>query len=253
MKLTTKEIEFIQGVISTAKLVDIESVIIEPGKIRGIDENHTVVMFQDNGVMDMSFGSIGLNRLDTFNSRLVLVKDQPKFEVEAITVGEDVNIGFDVYDSNIHKKPPMWIRSINMKANKTKIEFRGASPQTIRAPKERSGVARYKIDINPELVNMIQKGQSAMKTKDVTFKGNENGVLMIISDDNGDNLEYKFTDFIHSLDGSNVPSFSYTYPTNLVLSIFKTNPAGFFSLTARGSLIFEVNNIDIFVLAKSSS
>lgn len=249
MKLTKGEIDYIQSVIKTASLVDIGNIIIEPGKIRAMHEDQTVVLFQDTNVPDMSFGSLGLNRIGVFLSRLELAKTQDNFEIEAITTGDTTKYGFDMFDPT-EKVTPMWVRSLTMKGKNTKIDYRCASPQTIKAPKIRAGVAQFRVNLTPEAVNMITKGKVAMKSNEVFFHGSKDGVTLEIADINGDSLEYHFSDVVHVETGVSV-DFSYKYPIELLLPIFKTNPTGSFSLTARGSLMFTINDLDVYVMAKS--
>lgn len=250
MKLTKDEIDYIQSVIKTANLVGIGNIIIEPGKIRAMDEDQTVVLFQDKNVPEMSFGSIGLNRISLFLSRLTLALSQDKFEIEAITAGEDSKYSFSMFDP-ADKKQPMWVRSLTMSGKNVKIDYRCASPQTIKAPKIRAGQGVHKIDLTPDAVDMISKGKSAMKTDDVSFHGNKDGVILEIADINGDSLEYHFSDIVHLLGTGTSPDFSYKYPIELLLPIFKTNPTGSFSLTGKGTLVFPVNGLDIYVMCKS--
>lgn len=251
MKLSNEELNFIQLVIKTADLIDISNIIIEPGKVRAMDEEQTVVLFQDKNIPLLSFGSIGINRTGVFTSRLELARAQENFEVKAVTAGDDPSFGFDKYDPSVKNgTTPMWVRSLTMSGRGTKIDYRCASPQTIRAPKNRAGVTQYTIALTPEAVTMIQKGKSAMKADEVTFNGNSNGVSLELSDINGDTLEYHFADVIQGVTPGHEPDFSYKYPIDMLLPIFKTNPMGVFSLTARGSMMFTVNGLDVYIMAK---
>jgi hypothetical protein len=52
--------------------------------------------------------------------------------------------------------------------------------------------------------------------------------------------------------GDDTPaSFSYKYPIDLLLPIFKTNQTGKCSITAKGTLIFTVNGLDVYVMARN--
>lgn len=250
MKLTKDEVDYIQLVIKTANLVNIGNIIIEPGKIRAMDEDQTVVLFQDKNVPKMSFGSLGLNRVSVFLSRLELAKNQDNFTIDALVAGDDSEYSFSMINDPHNKKQPMWIRSLTMNGKNTKIEYRCASPQTIKAPKIRAGFSQYKIDLTPEAINMISKGKAAMKTDEVSFHGSKDGVVLEIADINGDILEYQFSNTVHILGSGTSSDFSYKYPIELLLPIFKTNPTGSFSLTPKGTLIFVVNGIDVCVMAK---
>ena len=82
MNLDKQSLAYITNVVNTARMVDIDDVIIEPGKVRAIDENKTVVLFQDTDVPEMPFNSIGLNRINVFLSRLGIAKTQEDFKVK---------------------------------------------------------------------------------------------------------------------------------------------------------------------------
>lgn len=240
--------DFIQRVIKTAMLVDIENIIIEPGKVRAMDEAQTVVLFQDNNIPDLSFGSIGINRINTFNDRVELAKSGDNFKVEATTDGKNTTMGFDRWDPNTDVPPPMWIRSLLFSSKGMKIEYRCASPKTIKAPKQRAGTPQFSIDINPDMIELIRKGKVAMKSKFVSIVGNDDGAFIEISDDNSDIFSYKFAEFVNTTGVE--PDFSYKYEIDQLLPVLKTNPTGTISLTARGSLVFEVNGIDICLMAR---
>lgn len=248
MNLTNDEINFIQLVIKTARLVGINNIIIEPGKVRAMSDEQTVVLFQDTDILQLSCGSLGLNRIDVFLARLEIAKSQDKFEIEAITVGTNDQVGFDV---SIAGDTPMWAKSLTMKGKNITIDYRCASPQTIKAPKSRAGVSTYQLSMTPEAINMIAKGKVAMKTDEVSFNGTKNGVSLDITDVNGDTLEYHFTSDMVTIGDSTPHNFSYKYPIDLLLPIFKTNQTGQCSITAKGTLIFNVNGLDVYIMARS--
>lgn len=250
MRLNTQELDFIQAVIKTANMLDVAGVIIEPGKVRAMDEDQTIFLFQDKGIPTLSFGSIGLNRLDAFSTRLDIARAQPSFSVDVITTGEDNTIGYDKFDTKSTDKPPMWVRSLNIVADKVSMEYRCASPMTIKAPKNRAGANVFSVTITPDLLTMLQKGKAAMKSKEFTLIGNKKGASIEISDINSDKLTYHFNDTIVSHMGEE-PDFSYTYMIDPVLSVFRTNTTGTFNLTARGSLSFSVNGLDVYFMSRS--
>jgi hypothetical protein len=250
MILTTPEIKYIQKIISLANLLGIENLIIEPNKIRAMNTEQTIVLFQDKNVPEMQFGSLGLNRLKDFTSRLDIVLAQDNFTIDATTAGVDNTIGFDIYEPGSKVPAPMWIRSMLMAAKNTKINFRSASPQTIKAPKVRATGAAFGVDLTPDVVSMITKGKGAMKTDEVGFVGNKDGVWLELIDINGDVLEYQFADSSHINIIGKEPEFEYKYPIDSLLRIFKPNPTGTFHITERGQLSYTVDDIDVYIMAR---
>lgn len=231
MKLDTDSIVYIQNVVKTSQMVDIDNVIIEPGLVRAIDDNKTVVLFQDVDVPDMPFGSIGLNRIDVFMSRLDITKTQ-----------EDFNIDAKVDDES------KFARSLTMKAKGLKVDYRCANPTTIQAPKQVNDVMKYQIQLNAEAVVLLQKGQSAMAAETVTIVSNAEGVKFELVDINDDTFSHMVTTEVKALTDDTNTTFAYRYPIKTLLPLFKYNPEGFFTIGQKGILSISVNGLTIFVL-----
>jgi hypothetical protein len=240
MIIDPTSLAYIQTVIKTANLVKIDNIIIEPGKVRAIDSDKTVVLFHDQNVPTMPFGSIGINRIDVFSSRVEMAKSVENFSVEAVV------------DSS-GKEP--FVRALLMKGKGIKIDYRCANPQTIQAPKAVHDPAIYRIKMTPEAILLMQKGQSAMSTDEVSFVGNQEGVSFVMSDINSDALTYHFADCFDSIGvpvgtSKTLPTFTHKYPIKTLHSLFKANSDGHFEMTAKGMLKIVVNNLDIYVLAR---
>jgi len=231
MKLDTDSIVYIQNVVRTAQMIDIDNVIIEPGLVRAIDDNKTVVLFQDKDVPDMSFGSIGLNRIGVFMSRLDIAKTQ-----------EDFNIDATIDDGS------QFTRSLTMKAKGLKVDYRCANPTTIQAPKQVNDVMKYKVQLNAEAVVLLQKGQSAMAAENVTIVSGKDGVKFELVDINDDVFSHIVTTDVECLTDDTNTSFAYRYPVKTLLPLFKYNPEGFFTIGQKGILSISVNGLTIFVL-----
>jgi len=231
MKLDTNSIAYIQNVVKTAQMIDIDNVIIEPGLVRAIDDNKTVVLFQDKDVPDMIFGSIGLNRIGVFMSRLDIAKTQEDFTIDATT---DDGSEFT--------------RSLTMKAKGLKVDYRCANPTTIQAPKQVNDVMRYKVELNAEAVVLLQKGQSAMGAETVTIVSGKDGVNFELVDINDDVFSHLVTTKVETLTDDDNTMFAYRYPIKTLLPLFKYNPEGFFTIGQKGILSISVSGLTIFVL-----
>ena len=231
MKLTTEEIVYIQKVVKVAQMVDIDNIIIEPNAVRAIDDNKTVVLFQQDDVPDMSFGSIGLNRISVFMSRLDIAKTQEGFTIDA----ENPDSG-------------EYVRSLTMKAKGIKIDYRCANPVTIQAPKQVNDTLKYSVPLNAEAVMMLQKGQSAMSAETVTIVSNNKGVAFEIVDINNDTFSYTFTNDVETLTDDDDPNFAHRYPIKTLIPMFKQNFDQTFSIGQKGILSISVNGLNLFVL-----
>jgi len=231
MKLAQTDIEYIENVVKTSISIGIDNVIIEKDIVRAIDDARTVVMFQDQNVPDMPFGSVGLNRLGIFLQRLEIAKLQDNLTVD---VGVDDDAAF--------------AKAFTMRGDGIKIDYRTANPSTIHAPRQINDTLLYTIQLNAEAVSLLQKGHTAMGDDRVNIVSDDNGVTFVITDVNGDDMRHTFTQNVTLLDGVEDNNFTHRYPIKTLLSIFKQNPEGEFSIGSKGILKINVNGLDIFVL-----
>lgn len=233
MKLDKENITFIHNVVKTAKIVDIEKIIIEPGRIRGADENCSVVLHHEQNVPDMSFGSIGLNRLDTFLSRYEIARTQDNFSIDV-----------DVADDH------QFVRSLTFKGKGTKIDYRCANPTTMnRVPKNIKDSMFVQVPLNGEAIRLLQKGHGAMDNPDVvTLLCKNDQVSFEMVDVNNDTFKHNISKEVTLLDGDD-SSFAYRYPVKTLLALFRSNPTGYFEIgQSKGILKFPVSDLTVYVL-----
>lgn len=232
MKLDKHISNYLFNVVRTAHKVGIESFIIEPGKVRALSDDRSVVIFTTDNVPDLPFESIGVNRISTLLTRQSLIEGQP-FVAE-------VDIGTSpAYDLS-------FARSLKFKGDNIKVEYRCANPMTIVAPKDLTEkLPHHFIRMTTQSLQAIKKGAQAMET-DMLKLVAENGALkFILSDNNGDLMEYQMGT---SVDVNDKPSdFEFKYNTKKVLQIFNTVPDTEFWITSRGALRVPLNNLDVFL------
>lgn len=231
MKLDAITISYIQTVVKTAKLVNIDSIIIEPNIVRAIAEDNSVVILQNKDVPDMPFGSIGMNRLDIFNSRYELLKMQDKFSVD-VDIDEDAKCA----------------RSIIMKAKGTKIDYRCAKPQTIKAPRQINDVSKYRVKMNGDTVVLLNKAVSAMSSPDYVTLISNDGVSLELTDINNDTFKHTFMEKPEPLTSDTSGKFAHRYYVKTLLPLLKQDSEGYFDVGAKGILAFYVNNLTVYAL-----
>lgn len=232
MKLSPETLAFIQNVVHTAEMVDIDSIIIDPESVRGLSENNTVVLLEKD-VPQLEIGSIGLNRTDVFQQRLDVVKELDKFAIDAVV---DEDKGF--------------VRSLTMKAKGTKVDYRCANPATIRAPRIINDELSARVEITPEAVKMLQKGASAMGAELVEFRSDAEGVSFALVDANSDTFEHSFADAASPLSKDSDGSFTHKYPVKTLLSLFKDGSVTHFDVGAKGTMLVKVNDLGVYVIPK---
>lgn len=231
VKLKQNNIEYIYQVVKTAQLVNVDSVIIEPDLVRGIDENQTVILFQNENVPTLPFGSIGLNRPDVFLSRYEIAKSQDNFAIEA-----------DQDDNN------QFARSLTLKGKGTKIQYRCANPTTIKAPRKLKDTMKVSVQTDEQAVRLLQKGQAAMSNPEtVSLISNDDGVSFELADINGDIFKHTFADDVQLIDGDDY-MFAHKYPIKTLLSLLKSNPTQPFKIGHKGMLQFPVQDLNVYLI-----
>ena len=224
MKLDTDTLNFIKNVVETGQMVGIDNVIIEANKVRAINDEKSVVLFQEENVPDMNF-NVGLNRVAVFLNRLEVARTQENFAVEVKT---DDSAEF--------------ARSFTMTGKGFKVDYRCANPKTIAAPKKVNDEMLHEIELTPQAVYMLQKGQTAMGADVVSLICNGEGITFEFVDGNDDKFSHKFTS-----EGSS-ETFTYKYPIKILLPLFKHDAENKIRIGRKGMLNVVVNNLNIFVL-----
>lgn len=230
--IAPETIDYILKVIKTAELVKINNIIIEPGRVRAIDDNKRAIIFHDKDIPDMEFGAIGLNRIDVFSSRFDLARSMTNLDVTASV--EETEAG-------------TFARSLQMKGKGIKIEYRCANPRTINAPKTfgNDGLF-YKAHMTAEALQIMQKGQTAMSATEVTFVGTPEGLMLEMSDINSDVLSYQISsELVHVTSGKQDANFRHRHDIKLLLPLFRQNPESSFYFTTRGLIRTTVNGLDV--------
>lgn len=233
-ELTSDLIGFIENVVKTGQSVNIENVLIDArtGTVRGIDEDRSVVMFQNNDVPQIPGGSVGLNRNSTFLSRLGVVSGREGFKVDVVSVTLD---------------DEEFVKALRMKSTDTKIDFRCASPDMVKAPKQINDTLIYRIQLNAEAVSVLQQGYAAMGSETVSIISGEN-VVFELEDINEDKFTHTFASEVMPIGDNVVSAFSHKYPVKTLLALFKQNPDGVFEIGEKGILCITVNDLDMYVL-----
>lgn len=237
MIVDKSSLAYIQNVVHVAATFKISNLIIEPNRVRAMEESQCVIILHSDNVPVLPFGSIGLNRLDVFSSRFAMAQGLDQFAVEATVEDRDPDNVF--------------ARAITMKAKGIKIDYRCANPMTIKAPKMLNETFNWRVQLTSEAVHLIQQAQKAMDTDDISFIADEKGMSFELADINNDKLTYKFADYVDVLEsGDGSPAvFVHKYPIKYITTLFKANPDGFFVFGARGTLKGVVKNLDVYVIA----
>lgn len=165
MKIESGDVENINGIISACAIGGVESIIIEDGTVRGVDEARTFVIISDVGVPKLSH-KIGLTRLSALKQRLDLFKN-PAIDAKETDRGE--------------------ISSLEITSGKNNVQFRCTSTSLIKAPKSVNDTDAFSISITKDELKLLSNSIKAMSSKTIQLIAKRDGVIsFVISDSNND-------------------------------------------------------------------
>ena len=231
MKLSEKTSQYIQDLLTIAKLVNIDNLIIEQGLIRGVDDLKTVVMHQHENIPSLEFEAIGINRISLLQSRLAIAKNQQNFVMEAKV-----------------REGDHFVSSLLMKGKGVKIDYRCANPNKLIITKGINDAHTVRVKLNPESVKLLQQGHAAMGSEYVTILNNNDGVSFELTDTNNDAFKHAFTSEVTSLTDNADNTFAFRYPIKTILALFKHSPDASFDIGKHGTLKFPINDTNIIVI-----
>lgn len=228
-------LKHLMQVITTAKQIDIHAVVLEPDRIRGINELQTAFILDTSTSPEMEFQCLAMSNTALFMSRYDLVKDHPNLKVSA-------NLDTMV-DGNTY------VRALQLKAGKTTIDYRCANPLIITSPKNSKTAMMCSLTMTPADAALIMKAKSAMAAETVSIAYTETGVSWYVSDINGDKLVTDMTDKPIPFDmaDSNVPNFKYDYPIKSLAPMIQHSSRPEIHINLRGFLNVQVRGLDMYV------
>lgn len=235
-----REMSYLKDTLSSFKRLGIDYAIFEPNRIRATDQSNSLFVLHTTDVTQLSFGSIGINRLDAFLDRLALASAKSNFSCEVTVEKARDSKTFD------------FARTVLMKAKGLKVEFRCANPLTIKSPTKYGDTIGMEFDPPDELVQFLKQSKSAMSADLCHFTGDGSGVRFEVLDSNGDKLSYQIADVVKSTaTGQAITKpFSFQYSIKTLITVL-TLCSGNIQLTEHaGFLKVRVNQLDTFVVPK---
>jgi len=238
MKLSQDSIAKLASLIQTSQTAGIKKLVIESGKIRGIDEKQSVVIISTDNVPDFGGKQIGINRIDNLADRLNLVKNQGTLEIEATEASNKQDISI-----------------LELSSGKTKAQFRCASVEAVKGvPKNITDTLVWEIKIDAKTLPVIAQAITAMGAEAVTIASKDGKVVSIeLVDTNKDIFTTDLTEAPVWI-GTSVAqsSFCKKYPAKTFVSLLKeglkSDPSLSLKLGEGGIFSFKVNGFDFFVL-----
>lgn len=137
MKLTNADISALNNILVISDLIGIDALVIEGGKVSGINADKTALILSDKNIPELSEDTkLGLSRLKDLKSRFDLFATDPALSIEL--------------KENAKKE----ITQIEFKGTGASVQFRATSPNVIKYPKN--------VKDDPIRTIIIQKAQAQM-------------------------------------------------------------------------------------------
>lgn len=239
MKLSTDAIAQLDQLVQTAMIAGLKKLVIEPGKVRGIDEKQSVVIISTTNVPDLNGKQVGINRIDQLSARINLVKAQGDLAIDAT---ESQSNAAD-------------IALLELSVGKTKAQFRCASVEAVKGvPKNITDTLVWEIKVGGKVLPTISQGISAMSSEQLTIASRDGLTVSFECVDT--NKDVFTTDAeeapVWTGTGPAGTSFCQKYPAKTLLALIKealkTEPQVTLRLGEGGILNLEVNKLNIYVI-----
>lgn len=237
MKLTTKDSSQLSAVLATCAAVNIESIIIDGGIIRGINETKSCAIISDFEVPGFP-QKIGLTRLRELKKRIDLFN-----ELQGVII--------DAKESERGE-----ITSIEVSAGKNKVQFRCTATALIKAPKVINDFPVFNIFVNKGEMKLILDAAKAMGSTKIQLAIKKDGVVTFtVHDSTNDGfnsvLETKASKLSDDVENSVVhyylaEIFSAVMRSKLDTDIieFQVGEAGTIKTTINGHSVSVLSQID---------
>lgn len=238
MNIDITTLNYIKKVVKCASIGKVEGISIEPNLIRGMDDSQTVFLFHTDNIPTFEFGSIGINRLSTFTSRLELMS------TDGLTIEANT-------DKN--RNGMQFVRSLNFSSKGMKVDYRCANPAIIRGPKQFVDTITYSIDIPTDAIQYMTKGMAAMSSDEIRLTSSDDGTQFTITDVNGDVFTYTFNDTAKNISDNSIAEFDHTYSLKTLLPLLKAmNNSTCFITQDNGMILITIEGIDLYVFPRTT-
>ena len=241
MKVSAQTIATFDNLLQTLNTIGIEKVIIEPGKIRAIDERKTVGTITDQNVPDFDGNVVAVSRVKTLKDRLNLAKAQGDVAINATKSDKEATITM-----------------LEVSAGKSKTQFRCAAPEALKVPKTFNDKAAYELVISSKQIPLIAQADATMASDGITIASKNGSTVSIeLADTSKDLFVFELDNPATAINGTTAGSFVHKYTSKALLSLLKeaakTSATDDVKITigAQGILFVDVNGYKFFTLPQA--
>lgn len=241
MKLTDPVITSIDSLLSVLDTLGIEKLIIEPGKIRAIDERKTLGTITNQNVPDLSGKTLAVSRVKALKARISLAKAQGPVAITA---------SFDQSGNSV--------TMLEVAAGRSKSQFRCASADAVKVPKTFNDKPAFEVLISNKLIPLLSQADAAMATDAITIASKDaTAVTLELVDSNKDVYTFDVEKPATSLNpGKTANSFVFKYPSKALTGLLKeaaktATDEVKLSVGEQGILLIDVGGYQFFTLPQA--
>lgn len=228
----------LQDAINTASVLGIERMVIDSHSLRGdSQDNGTMMIYPFPKDTELEFGSMGISRIGVLRARMRLLDNEGSVTPE-----------YKVRDSG-----EKFVFRLELKRNKTKIDFKCADPSQIRAPKALNDPDHFGFKFSEDDIKLMLRGKAAMQSELVTLESKDGkSIEFSISASEGDVLRHELESVLDTK--TDRETFVVTYKSKFLFPLLKEiiedakdGEMIDVLLTNRGILKIEVNGIPTYL------
>ena len=233
MKLSAQDTANLNAILSTAAIGGIESIIIEDGVVRGVNEARTFVIISDYNVPAFP-QKIGLSRLSSLRNRLGLFATQgAAIEARETERGE--------------------INALEISAGRSKVQYRCTATALIKAPRSINDEAIYNVFISKNELKLILDAVKVMTAKTVQLIIKKDRVATFrIADETNDVFESVLETPAEVISGDDMDSVVHNFHADIFHAVMRTNEQDNATIVigAAGTIRTSINGHEVVVMPK---
>lgn len=226
--------DFIQNIVNTAKLLEVEAVVVDSESVRGKGEG-ILILQKDNLPEELGFDGIAFGDIMTLGKRM--------------NAFDDFKMQYVMREKESGYKFPYKLRMVS---GKSRIEFVCLNPSQVKAPKNLKDPTYFSFMMDTDSVNLLASANSLMQSDRIVLSGKDDTVQFSASDDSAATLSHVISNDLVKLAENDQQSFVYPYKYKNVVGVFrylaKQTERFEVCVTKRGFITIEVNGLNINIL-----
>lgn len=231
MKLSNQEVQQLTNILNTCLIGGVETLIIEDGKVRAVNESKTFAIISDHQVPKLP-KKMGLSRISALKSRM------------------DLFAGNVVIDANDNSREE--ISFLDISSGKSKVQFRCTSTALIKAPSSINDSAELTVFLDKSEMKLILDAVRVMSAKLVNFSFKDKGVVTVqIKDSSNECFTINLNSPFSLVSGENVLE-DVNYSSDVLSAVIKKNMEDISTLSlsigGRGTLTTRVSGHTVVLL-----